>query len=260
MTISPPPFVNYPNQLTSFPTRTGVTPPEGERMIQVEIDWGSMGGSQNCVFVNLQNNAVMNFSQIVSFSVDNSACGGDVQFIFPENSETLEIPAYIPKAIAEVFTSQTQFYVKGQGVIAGDITRFTILNYLPPPVVVPTSQEQNTAVVSNISINAGGSGSTQIVPLGVNGTVEAISVFSNIGAGAASFVEAGWAIEDGETSPKILAGGTSGGTAGGTVGAQVYGLSNLSIRFVNGLVFDWTVLSGAATSGGFTVNVYYRTP
>lgn len=257
MTISPPPSVNYPNQLTSFPTKTGVIPPEGQRMIQIEIDWGTMGGAKNSVFFNLQNNAVMNFSQVVAFSVDNSQCGGDIQFIFPENSETLTIPAYTPKAVIPVFTNQTQFYVAGLGVEPEDITRFTILNYLPPPVVVPTSEEQNVASVLNLS-TASASGSQQIVPLGVSGTLEAIQVLSNIGAAGASFGEMAYTIQDGESTPKVIVAGQSGALAGGTLGAITTDLTGIHVRFVNGLTFSWT--ASGVVSGGVSINAFYRTP
>lgn len=252
MGLSVPPAVNYPSPLVAVPIRFREPPREGDRAIVCEVTWGTMGGPSFCVNFNLQNNTYLEFSQIVALSVDNSACGADVQFIFPDTADTLTIPAFSPKSIVEVFTNQTQFYLLAIGPVPGDITRFTILNSLPPPVAVPTSQEQNSAVVNNIPANA--VTTTTLVPATVNGTVESISV----GYQGASGTGGSGVFEIRDGANRLIAGGQVG-NAGSNLNATPLNLADIRVRFTGGLVFKITTAEPQAGSAYF-VNLYYRTP
>lgn len=256
MAISVPPAKNYASPLIAVPTRWGATPPEGNMMIACEIDWATMGGTNNCVNLNLQNNATLNFSQIVAISCDNSNCGSDVQFIFPDTTETMTVPAYTPKLIIPVFTNMTQFYVYSPFAQAEDITRFSILNAVPPPIAVPVTSEQEAAAFSNISMLAGGS-TTQLVPVTISGTLEAASIFMFVTALTGNTTTATWNIQDGNGN--VLIGGQNSGGAGNVVGQLVFNNDNMRVRFQNGLKF---VQSAASQFGGgqAAINAYYRTP
>lgn len=246
-----PPAVNYQSPLVAVPTRwQNENPPEGPKMIPVEIDWNTMGGANNCVFINLQNNATLNFSQIVALAVDNSSCGGDIQFVFPDTTETVTIPAYSPKVIVPVFTNQTQFYVLGIGVASEDVTRFSIQNVVPPPIAVPTSQEQNAVSVSGVSVLA--TGLTQLVPATVNGTLETLQVAVYMDGGTLVFD-----IEDG--TGKVIAGGSVTESVGGFLNFVPVDLQDIRVRFQTGLKLN-IVSNAGITAGTISVNLYYRTP
>lgn len=252
MPLNVPPAKNYASPLIAVPTRYAETPPEGAQMIPCEVDWGTMGGPNNCVFFNLQNNAVMNFSQMVALSVDNSACGADIVFIFPDTTETLAIPAYSPKVICEIFTNQTQFYLSAPNAASEDITRFSIQNTLPPPIAVPTSQEQTTAAAG---AEYSETGITEIVAPGISGTIESLSVYGySAGTSNATLV---FDIEDGSTPPVKVFQGTTVSSAN-IFTFPIVELSDLRVRFQNGLKINVTSLTGNGV--GLVANVYYRTP
>ena len=255
MSLIIPPAKNYQSPLVSIPNNLMKTPPEGAQMIVCEIDWGAMGGPSNCVYLNLQNNAAMNFSQITALSVDNSQCGADIQFLFPDTAETLSIPAYSPKVICPVFTNQTQFYILAPMAQTTDKTFFSILNTLPPPIAVPTTQEQNVAANNSISIISSGSpGTTQIVPAGVNGTLEGLFVGWTMGGSTATYMQ--WQLVDGASN--VVAGNQATLGAGQGSGTG-FDLTDLRVRFVNGLKINWTSQNVGYTSF-LAVNAYYRTP
>lgn len=259
MGISVLPAVNYQSPLNAIPIRVGTEPKEGRKIIPVEIDWGTMGGPNNTVSLNLQNNATLEFSQIIALSIDNSQCGGDIQFIFPDTSVTLTIPAYSPATIVEVFTNQTQFFVTNLGEQTEDITRFSILNFLPPPIAVPTTQEQNT--VNSAGISSAVSGTTAIVAAGINGSIEGVHInwFTSVNASA------NWSLTDG-TGKTLFTGEVAGGNYNnGTIGLavdqflNVLDIDDVRVRFTNGLNFN-IVAGTAATIQFFNVAILYRTP
>lgn len=255
MSLLLPPSKNYQSPLNAVPIFYGRMPREGAKMIPVEIDWATMGGTGKCVSFNLQNNAYLEFSQIVAVSVDNSQCGADIQFIFPDTSETLTIPAYSPKTIIEVFTNQTQFYVSAPNSAVEDITRFSIHNSLPPPISVPVTLEQNAAAISGINIAV--TGSSQIVPTTINGTIESLQVAMQSTANNATVSRIDWLIIDG-AGTAIAAGVLTNGP-GANQSQIVYNGGGLQVRFQTGIVFSWS--SNANTSSGVAyVNLYYRTP
>lgn len=261
MALTVLPAVNYQSPLNAVPTRVGAEPKEGRKIIPVEIDWGTMGGPNNTVSLNLQNNATLEFSQIIALSVDNSQCGGDIQFIFPDTTVTLTIPAYSPATIVEVFTNQTQFYVTNLGEETEDITRFSILNFLPPPIAVPTTQEQTVGSSAGISSASGTGGATVLLASTINGTIKNIFInwFTRTTASA------NWSISDG-TGKVIATGEVLGGQteAGGTPSIQDFAVTvldwqDISVRFQGGLNFNIGSPSSAGPSF-FNVALLYRTP
>jgi hypothetical protein len=253
MALSVPPAVNYQSPLNALPVKWDRTPSEGSKIIPCEVDWGTMGGPNNCVSFNLQNNATLNFSQIVALSIDNSVCGSDIEFIFSDTTETLSIPAYAPKTIVPVFTNQTQFWLSCPSARSEDITRFSILNSMPPPIAVPTTQEQTTASASSIDITV--TGSIQIVATTINGTLENISIDGNLYANATGG-EVSWQMVDGNSV--VIAQGGQIGNLNSWNYFNALTLNDVRLRFQGGLKFQWTTLHVGA--GQYDVNLYYRTP
>jgi hypothetical protein len=238
--------------LIAVPTRWDQAPVEGSKLIPVEVDWGTMGGASNCVSFNLQNNATLNFSQIVALSIDNSACGSDIEFVFPDTTETLSIPSYSPKTILPVFTNQTQFWLSCPSAQSEDITRFSILNSMPPPIAVPTTQEQNIASVQSIAGDA--VAATPIISASVSGTLE--NVFLNWYGSGVSASNANWQLIDG--SNNVLGSGVQQTISGAKTVNTALILSDVRIRFQNGVSLKVTL--AAAAGSLFSANLYYRTP
>jgi hypothetical protein len=247
-----PPAVNYPSPLAALPTRWPTTPVEGPKVIPCEIDWGVMGGPGHCVAINFQNNATLNVSQIVAIYVDNSQCGADVRFIFPDTSSTLTVPAY-ESGTFPVFTNGTYFYVLSPLVIPSDVTNFVIHNYMPPPVSNPKSEFQQSVSVAGISLT--GVTNTVILPAGTNGTLEGLfSTASVVAATVAYNMQA--TLVDGSGATLLAA--SLGGAIGVTGNYSLFNVTSANLRFQNGLR---VVTSGTFASGGQAiVNVLYRTP
>ena len=257
MTITVPPTVPYQSPLNPIPTyladATGNPPPEGCQLVPCEIDWGTMGGANNACSLNVQNNQTLNFSRICALKVDNSQCGSDVLFIFPDTSEVLTIPAYSPATIFTVFTNMTQFSVSAPNAESEDVTRFILLNFVPFPASVGVSTEQETAVFGNIA--ATGAASTQLVPAGINGRVEAVFVAFQIPTGGGDIAQ--FVIEDGNGN--VIVGGQVQSSAGGAMNPTPISINPMLVRFFNGLKFVIVSSDLPATSTA-SVNVLYRTP
>ena len=251
-----PPAVNYPSPLVAIPTKWMKAPPEGPHIIPCEIDWGTMGGPQDVVNFNLQNNAALNFSQVVAISVDNSACGADITFIFPDTTEQYDVPAYAPAAVFPVFTNQTQFFVTANGAIATDVTRFSLHNAMPPPSDLTPSAAQTTA--SNSSIPFIGTGNTQIIPTTVSGTLEHIYIAAGINAPSAAY-NTTIQLRDGSTpTPKTLAVTRLVGPTATYFQGILLMLTQVSVRFQNGVVLNQS--GGDSPGGALVCNLYYRSP
>lgn len=252
MSFTIPPAKNYASPLVAVPTNYGDVPPEGAHLINCEILWGTMSSvADRCVNINLQNNATMNFSQISALSVDNSQCSTDIVFVFPDTGETTTFPAYSPKTILEVFTHQTQFFVVAKGALATDVSRFSIHNTVPPPIAVPISVEQQVAAANNIT--ADGATGAQVIPMTINGTIEAISV-SRTGP-IASANNQSFSIVDGAL--QVIAVGTFSSQAPQTVNVLLLNLTDIHVRFSGGLQF---LQAGTNVGGFYAVNIYYRNP
>ena len=256
MAFTVPPSVNYPNPLIAVPAKSQDEPKEGRKIIVCPITWGTMGGASKSVFINLQNNATLEYSQVSAISVDNSACGSDVQFVFPDTEETMTIPAYSPKTIIQVFTNQTQFYVVCPKSLSSDITRFSILNYVPPPIATPVTQLQNAANVAGISTTT--SGTQQVIPAGVNGTIEGAVMTSTPNAAAAQTAYYTYQLVDGASN--VIAQANDWCSPGTNRAAIVFQNTNMNVRFSNGLSVVWTVVGTGGTQSSLAANIYYRTP
>lgn len=252
MQIVVPNAVNYQSPLIAVPSRLLSEPREGRKQVPCEIAWGDMA-PDGCMLLNLGNNATLEFSQVIALKVDNSLCGATVTFVFPDTGDTVAVPAYSPNTVIEVFSQQTQFYVVAAGPISGDITRFQILNFLPPPISISVSTEQQTAIVSGIS--AAAAGNTQIVPAGVNGTLQALEIHFGV-ANAAADSNADIQILDG--NGKLIAQGVAFVKNATSSLTTLVSLQDIAVRFENGLIA--TVGGLLIASGQFNVNAYYRLP
>lgn len=251
--LSIQPAVNYPSPLVALPIKWMQAPPEGPHIIPCEIDWATMGGPQDVVNFNLQNNAALNFSRIAAISVDNTSCGADVTFIFPDTQEQYDVPAYTPAAVFPVFTNQTQFFVTASGAIAADITRFSIHNTMPPPSSLSPSTAQNLA--ANNAIPFIGTGNTQLIPATISGTLETVLVSAGINAPSSAY-NTSIRLQDGTS--KTLAMGRLVGAVTTPYTGNIISLTQVAIRFSNGVQLN---MSGGDNPGGFLVaNIYYRTP
>lgn len=258
MPFQVPEAVNYPSPLNAVPTRWGNDPNEGPKIINCEVDWGTMGGTSKTVAFNLQNNATLNFSQIVALAVDNSGCGSDLQFSFPDTETTISIPAYAPYTVIPVFTNQTQFYLQSPNSESEDVTRFAILNSLPPPIAVPTTQEQSVA--SSDAFDATTSGTRQLVATGISGTLEAMDIEGFIGSTGSNAATTTIQLKDGLGNVvHSFTGGTYSNSLNGSFSnISVARLTDLRVRFQSGLVLSWT---NVTTNTMFLAsNLYYRTP
>lgn len=226
-------------------------PVEGPLSISCEVDW-SLYPLNSVSFNAAPNPGQPNcLSQITALQIDNSQSGVDVQFLFPDTGQTITIPAYSPYVLVPVISRSTVFYLATLGVTeTEDITRFQILNVLPPPVSVPTSQEQES--ISDNSIDASTVGTTTMLANNVNGTLEFLSVFLASGT-PPGFVK--FNVQDG--AGKVIGSGNVG-TNTENVGYLLINMP-MSVRFSQGLVFDIT--SSTISPGSiFTVNALYRTP
>lgn len=251
---APPVSKNYQSPLVMYPSAVpslGPLPPGGGKCIPCEIDWGTMGGSNNSVYVNLNNNATQEFKPIISLLVDNSDNAADVIFYFPDIPFTYTIPAYTPYALIPVFTGQQQLYVTSANAESEAITRFQFLNYLPPPIVIPISSEQDTASVTGIDM---GTASTQLIPSTVNGTLEVASI--NLDIAASNTGSGTWILEDGTGA--IIAQGSIQVSSGAKSNVILFQASGLQVRFLEGLKMVCT--QSAVIGGTITANLYYRTP
>jgi hypothetical protein len=239
-----------PYQGTLFPLR-GLwrTPPEeGPRFVNAEIAWGTLGGTPpiNTVQFALSGNSPVAFSQIVAMSVDNSRCGGSVDFLYPDSGFVLTVPAY-NQGVYPVFTNALMFYAIAQGAVAPDVTIIQILNSMPPPVAIqPSSEQQNVSVSVG---NGPANGTVAVVPAGVSGTLNGFTVLAAPVA------------PSGSTALAQLIDGTGKVLWSGTLVAPANladNMTNLHVRFQNGINL---VISGSTlTSGDISVNVYYAVP
>lgn len=252
MALQIPVAVNYPSPLAYVPSRMLTKPSEGNKFFSLEIDWGLMGGAAKCVAVNLSNNAPLNFRQIIAVKYDNSACGSDVQLIFPDSSDTVTFPAYA-QAIVPVFTNGQVFYISSPTSQAEDVTRLQVLNFLPPPVDLSRSAFVEMTATGTIAI---GSGTTAIIPT-VSGTLEYLQI-------GASYVEGGSAadnlvtITDGASDnigTFVIHAGASQNFSG-----LLWSSPPISIRFSTGLDITQVVTGTGPMTGSLYYNAYYRVP
>ena len=263
--IVPGVAVNYPNALLAVGLHASVvpggqSPVNGPQCIPAEIDWGSMGGTSKVVGFNIGNaGGTRAFTDLCALHVDNSECGADIRFIFTDTQETYTIPAYTNYALVPVFTKALQFYVvsqiDGEIVEAADTTRFSMFNFVPPPVVIDPSKEQESA--SFAAIDATTVANTQLVPAGVSGTIQNINVFNQFFGGTGNYGQ--WIIQDGDGRTFF---GGRGSSAGVNMNSNTMALdlNEIDVRFNNGLKFVIQIASGLPANSSYSVNLLYRVP
>jgi hypothetical protein len=228
------------------------TPPEGERFVSGEIDWTSGGAPNRAVQVSLGGNSPVAISQIIAIAVDNSRCGADVQFIFSDSGFVLNIPTHI-QGVYPVFTNALNFYIVSSGSNSGDITAWTVLNSMPPPLSIQPTATQQNIVSPSIPLTA--NSSTQVIPTTVSGTLTAIDINPVLTAGASA----------GSVTISLVGGGgqthwsrTYSVPANSTISPSTT-LTGLATHFWNGMTL---VVSGSTgiTAGNVYANLYYTVP
>jgi hypothetical protein len=222
---------------------------EGDQFVNVECDW-LVSPPGNAVQFSLSGNSPVALSQIVALAVDNGRCGADVDFIFPDSGFVLTVPAH-NQGVFPVFTNALMFYASAPASAVGDITIFQILNSLPPPIPIAPSEAQNHVQITGEPITVG---SLVVVPAGVNGTLNTLSLSIAISAGAGG--ENGqFQLFDG--TGRVLWSGYYVADAATAYNIPV-NLSGMSLRFINGI--NLVTLAGTTLTGGINVNVYYSIP
>lgn len=256
--------VNYPNALLAVGLKqacvpVGQKPENGPQCVPMEIDWGTMGGASFIVGANIGNaGATRAFEDICAVKVDNSGCGSDIRIIFTDTQDTITVPAGMGYFLAAVFTKALQFYViagvDGNAVESSDITRVTLLNFVPPPLSVALDALEDTnATGGAFAVDA--VTTHQLVAAGNTGTVSYLTV-TVVGLATATGI-ADFIIQDGG-GKQIGAGAVSAKNGDSLNCVTVLSLQNIGNRFNNGLQF---VQGGAPIAGlQYFVNLGFRTP
>lgn len=260
MALIVPNAINYPSPLTVTPSLMQDEPREGRQQIAAEIEWSSMGGTARAVSFNLQQNNTQAWTQIATLKCDNSQCAVDVRFLFTDTGETITIPAYTANAVLPVYSNARSFFVVGAGSLAGDVTRFVLLNYHQEPVVLPGSTGQEQAGIATSRILMSASSSTQIIPAGVNGTITGvcISAFCD-GSTAAAYMSA--TLVSGAPVTFGLQVAFDLGANSPAFNGVLMQMSDLDIHFSNGVQFNQgpgNIIPDGLTPT-FGVYVFYRT-
>ena len=247
MPLNIPAFDQYQQPLVPLRGLWNTAPREGDRYVNAEIDW-LVTTKSNAVQFSLSGNSPVTLSQIVALAVDNSRCGADCDFVFPDSGFVLTVPAH-NQVVTPVFTNALMFYATSAGAIAGDTTILQILNSMPPPIPIAPSSAQNHAAITGVNP---GNGTTVLIPAGINGTLNVLSM--TIGVAAPPTFNLNVNLVDG--AGHILWVNNFGGSAA----PQEFevNLANLSVRFVNGL--NLVINFSTATTGSIVANAYYSTP
>lgn len=259
--VVPPAPGNYGQAISVQPSDILITPNEGSFVIPLNIDWSGASGDvlNGATLVNLNNRQLRNFSGIRALFVDNSKSGADVTFLFPDMQFEFTVPAGKGGLYPVVAKSGCMsFYVVSAMALAGDLTFVQAFNYMPPPVDIsrPTFQ---TAQGSNL-VSLTATNNAQILPLGIGGTVQNLSVSHNgiqAAAGGISFQSI--QIQDGAgQNLAFLAVQIPVSTYAPP--AMLLSMNGLSVRFQNGIKVVVTNTGTAPTFGSASVSFAYRQP
>lgn len=261
-----PPAVNYRSPWNALPSNSQDEPREGRKQAAFEILWGplNMGGPNNCVHVDLsvQQGASVALTQISSLQVNNSESGQDVTFIFTDTFETIVIPAGSPYELIPVLSNSLDFYVYAPGATPEDVTRFVITNYVVEAASVAQS-EANNAVASTSDVWLLAGTTTQLIPAGVNGTIENFQAGTSFKVAFAVNSFAQVQVRDGAGTifvPGWKLGFSTAGTATGGSTVQM-NFQNWNQRFRNGLIVQFSVIAGwGAAELNANMFVTYRQP
>lgn len=251
MPIIIPEFVQFQGVLYPLRGLWNSGPPEGDRFVNAEIDWGSPGLlGVSCVQFQLSGNSPVAFSQIVAMSVDNSRCGSSVDFIYPDSGFVLTVPAF-NQGVYPVFTNALMFYASAPLATLGDITICQILNSNPPPVAIQPASEQEFANVAALLLQT--NQSVPLVPAAISGTLNGFNITYGIQEGTGS---AQLSLIDGTGrtlwSAVVYASSSSAQTG-------EFQLSGLTLRFQRGINF--VVSASTLSPGGEAIpNVFYSVP
>lgn len=258
MPIIVPPFVQYQAPLPPLRGLWHSKPPEGDRFVTAEIEWGITTPPANAVQFSLSGNSPLAITQICAFNVDNTHCGADVQFLFPDSGSRLVIPAY-NQGLYPVFTNALMFYVFSPSASTGDLTIFSALNSIPPPVQVEPSAEQLFSSFSGLLLGENTLPPGMVViPAPINGTLQSFSITTN----ALSPSDGG---NGGDGATFALADGLGhiiwlGRITPATTTPII--VSGLHVRFYDGLYIQNENAQPPASgvNGLAIVNVYYSVP
>jgi hypothetical protein len=246
-----PPFSQYQAPLVPLRGLWNHRPAEGDKLVNLEINWDPATTKQN-VAVSLGGNSPVSLSQIAALYVDNAGCGSSVSFVFPDTGFELTIPAN-EQSLFPVFTNALTFYCVGATAQVGDRTVIQVLNSVPPPIALtPASLTSTTAVTgANLTANL----TFPLIGPGIDGTLVALDV-NGWAQASANGQEARLVVTDGGGSPPAWY-ATIGAGLTGTI--QFDFNPQLNVRFVNGLTCQ--VIATVPLAGGhFSINTYYRTP
>ncbi len=256
----PLPAKNYQSPGTPVKSSFGASPNEGRQLIDFKIRWGSAndGGPNNVVALDMSNRGPLDFSIIQSLAVDNSACGADIQFVFPDTGDTIVVPAYTPWSVFPVFTNRTNFFVQSPNALDTDVTNFLVANYVMPPISIPVTQEQNSVAISKVDMTA--TSPYVLLPAQVggvdnNGTLENAFLYLSMN-GNSNNPSLTWSLEDGAAN--VLAAGFAQ-TYSVPINQIVLQLSKVNLRFQKGLQFVFST-TNAPSYCVMSTNLYYRTP
>jgi hypothetical protein len=229
-------------------------PPEGDKFVNVEIDWTVTTGATNAVQISLSGNSPVALSQICTLVVDNGRCGSDVQFVFPDSGFVLQVPAY-NQGVYPVFTNALMFYVVAAQAGAGDVTLFEVCNSVPPPVALQAPNQKATAHVSGQDL---GTNATQVlIPATVAvGTLESLSMVALLGSGPSV---ANVMVRDG-LGRNLWQSNISTASAAPNPGTVVIPVENMKIRFFNGISVVVAASSFTPGTSSIFVNAYYQVP
>lgn len=228
-------------------------PPEGDKLLNAEIDW--LSNTTNTAYqFQCGGNSPVALSQLVALYVDNRRCGSDVAFWFPDTGFELVVPAH-NQGLFPVFTNALQFYAIALNAAAGDVTILQILNSLPPPISLLPASQTTALVTSSMGFNI--VNSIQMIPVGTSGTVTGLSIQGIVNAGATNPGSFHLFLIDG-TGKEVWEGLLSAPTSGSsTININ---LTGIDVRFVNGLTVTANGQSNVLAFSQGSVNVYYTTP
>jgi hypothetical protein len=249
MPLTLPPFAQYQSPIVPLRGLWNRAPQEGDFFINLDVDWVTyLAQGNSAVQFQFAGNSPVAISQIVALTVDNSRCGSDVQFVFPDSGFTLGVPAR-EGGTFPVFTNALMFYVVGLGTNPGDVTVAQVHNSMPPPVARSPTFQQNHVSLNEANLN---NGSTPLIPAPLSGTLNTLSIVV--------YVET---TTPGDLAQLALVDGTGASlwtqvvVAGAAAQNLIFNLAGLSLRFTDGVSL---VISESTLAGGITVNAYYSTP
>lgn len=241
---------NVPYQPPLFPIRGlwNRKPPEGDRVVPVEIDWGSQ--SVSCVKFDA-GNSTSPFSQLVAMTVDNTNNGSDIEIIFLDSGFQFVVAAYAQPVAVPIFTNGLSFYVNCPNASANAVTRLFMHNSLPPPVQPAITQQQQffsqAGGINLASIMA------SLIAAGIDGTLTGFNIsviYTTTAAVNGDYLH----LNDG--AGHVLWGGAVS-APNTTSGTYTFSQSGLRIPFRNGLSIVQAV---TAMTGTVYPNVFYGVP